>query len=131
MRPYAGVDYNLTLCPLQSRLQHIYHGQTYARIDLNPMPESTLSPSQGLYFGLWWKRPKLNKNLKKRFQLSSSCKNILIEGSGEEDSPYDEEIARDLVHTGSGEVGILLQDCDRQVFITVQHATYWIPDNYS
>jgi hypothetical protein len=21
MRPYAGVDYNLTLCPLQSRLQ--------------------------------------------------------------------------------------------------------------
>jgi hypothetical protein len=27
MGPYAGVDYNLTLCPLQSRLQHIYHGQ--------------------------------------------------------------------------------------------------------
>jgi hypothetical protein len=28
--PYAGVDYNLTLCPLQSRLQplqHIYYGQ--------------------------------------------------------------------------------------------------------
>ncbi len=23
MGPYAGVDYNLTLCPLQSRLQHI------------------------------------------------------------------------------------------------------------
>ncbi len=31
--PYAGVDYNLTLCPLQSRLQHIYHGQTYAGVD--------------------------------------------------------------------------------------------------
>ncbi len=29
--PYAGVDYNLILCPLQSRLQHIYHGQPYAR----------------------------------------------------------------------------------------------------
>jgi hypothetical protein len=28
--------------------QHIYHGQPYARVDLNPMPESTLSPSQGL-----------------------------------------------------------------------------------
>jgi hypothetical protein len=45
--PYAGVDYNLTLCQLQSRLQHIYHGQPYARIDLNPLPESNLSPSQG------------------------------------------------------------------------------------
>jgi hypothetical protein len=40
MRPYVGVDYNLSLCPLQSRLQRIYHG--------NPMPEPTLSPSQGL-----------------------------------------------------------------------------------
>jgi hypothetical protein len=28
--PYAGVDYNLTLCPLQGRLQHIYHGQPSA-----------------------------------------------------------------------------------------------------
>jgi hypothetical protein len=48
MGPYAGDEYNLTLCPLQSRLQHIYHGQPYARVDLNPAPESTLSPSQGL-----------------------------------------------------------------------------------
>ncbi len=38
---------NLTLCPLQSRLQYIYHGQPYAIIDLNPMPESTLSLSSG------------------------------------------------------------------------------------
>ncbi len=36
-KPYAGIDYNLTLCPLQSRLQHIYHGQPYARVDLSPM----------------------------------------------------------------------------------------------
>jgi hypothetical protein len=42
--PYAGVDYILTLC----RLQHIYHGQLYVRVDLNTMPESTLSPSQRL-----------------------------------------------------------------------------------
>jgi hypothetical protein len=35
MEPYAGVDYNLTLCPLQSRLQHIYHGQPYVRVDLD------------------------------------------------------------------------------------------------
>jgi hypothetical protein len=48
MRPYAGADYDLTLCPLQSRLQHIYYGQSYSRFDLNPVPESTLSPSQGL-----------------------------------------------------------------------------------
>jgi hypothetical protein len=48
MVTYAGVDYNLTLCPLKSRLQHVYHGQLYARVDLNPMPESTLSPSQSL-----------------------------------------------------------------------------------
>ena len=34
--PYAGVDYNLTLCPLQSRLQHIYHGQPYARVGFFP-----------------------------------------------------------------------------------------------
>jgi hypothetical protein len=52
MGPYAGVDHNLTLCPLQSRHQHIYHGQLYARVDLNPMPELTLSPSQGLWASL-------------------------------------------------------------------------------
>jgi hypothetical protein len=39
--PYAGVGYNIALCPLQSRLQHSYHGQPYARVDLKPMPEST------------------------------------------------------------------------------------------
>ncbi len=50
MVPYAGVDSNLALCLLQSRLQlqHIYH----ARFDVNPMPESTLSPCQDLGFGL-------------------------------------------------------------------------------
>jgi hypothetical protein len=30
--------YNLTLCPLWTRLQHIYHGQPYARVDFNHMP---------------------------------------------------------------------------------------------
>ncbi len=38
---YVGVDYNFTLCPLQSRLQHIYHGQPYARVDFIP-PSGTL-----------------------------------------------------------------------------------------
>ncbi len=42
----------LTLCRLQSRLQHMYHGQPYARVDLNPMPESTLFPGQGLHNNL-------------------------------------------------------------------------------
>jgi hypothetical protein len=36
MGPYAGVDYNLTLCPLQSRLQHIYYVQPYARVHFIP-----------------------------------------------------------------------------------------------
>ena len=36
MGPYAGVDYNLTLCPLQSR-----HSNTFTM--RNPMPESTLT----------------------------------------------------------------------------------------
>ncbi len=47
MGPYAGVAYNRTLCPLQSRLEHIYHGQSYARVDLNPMPESILDCQSG------------------------------------------------------------------------------------
>ncbi len=28
--PVMTILYNLTLCPLQSQLQHIYHGQPYA-----------------------------------------------------------------------------------------------------
>ncbi len=52
MGPYGGVDYNFTLCPLQSRLQHIYHGQSYARVNTNPKPESTLSPVRDFGFGL-------------------------------------------------------------------------------
>ncbi len=50
MGPYAGVDYNLAFSPLQSRLLHIYHGQPYARVDINPTPELTLSLSQGLFW---------------------------------------------------------------------------------
>jgi hypothetical protein len=46
MGPYAVVDYNLTLNRLWSRLQHIYHGQPYARVDLNPTPELTLTLCQ-------------------------------------------------------------------------------------
>ncbi len=52
MGPYAGVDYNLTLCPPQSRLQHIYDGEPYAKLDVNPVPESTLSPFRDFGFGL-------------------------------------------------------------------------------
>jgi hypothetical protein len=44
MGPYAGVDYNLTLCPLQSQLQHNYHRKPFVRVDLNPMLELTLNP---------------------------------------------------------------------------------------
>jgi hypothetical protein len=38
--------YNLTLCPLQSRLQHIYHGQPYARVDFIPQ-SGTLDLASG------------------------------------------------------------------------------------
>jgi hypothetical protein len=36
MGPYAGADYNPTLCPLQSRLQHIYHEHPNAKVDFIP-----------------------------------------------------------------------------------------------
>ncbi len=39
MEPYAGVDYNLALCPLQSRLQNIYREQP-------SLSESTLTLCQ-------------------------------------------------------------------------------------
>ncbi len=32
MGPYAGVDYNLTFCPLQGRLQHSYPAM---KVDIN------------------------------------------------------------------------------------------------
>jgi hypothetical protein len=50
MGPYAGVDYELTLCPLKSRLHHIYHGQPLAKVDLNPQ-SGTLDVASGSYIG--------------------------------------------------------------------------------
>ncbi len=52
MGPYAGADYNLTLCPFQSQLQHIYHGQSYAestygRVDFIPQ-SGTLDLASGI-----------------------------------------------------------------------------------
>jgi hypothetical protein len=47
MGPYAGVDYNLTVCLLQSRLQHIYHWQPYAIIDHNPYARVDFIPQSG------------------------------------------------------------------------------------
>ncbi len=43
-----GVDYNLTLCPLHSRLQHIYYGQPYAGVDLTLCQRRLYPPNQGL-----------------------------------------------------------------------------------
>jgi hypothetical protein len=37
MWPYAVVDYNLTLCRRQSRLQHIYQWQPNARVYFIPI----------------------------------------------------------------------------------------------
>ncbi len=47
MEPYAVVDYNLTLCPLHSRLLHIYQGQPYARVDFNPLARAEFIPQSG------------------------------------------------------------------------------------
>ncbi len=54
MGPYAGVAYNLTLSRLRSRLRHVKRArQPYARVDLNPVPDSTLSPTvRDFGFGL-------------------------------------------------------------------------------
>jgi hypothetical protein len=41
--PELTVTSKVTLCLLQSRLQYIYHGQLYARVDLNPSIDMTLT----------------------------------------------------------------------------------------
>ncbi len=48
--PIAEVDYNLTLGPLQSRPQHIYHGQPYARVDFI-LQSGTLDLASGVIVG--------------------------------------------------------------------------------
>ncbi len=50
MGPYTGVEYNLTYVHsrVDSNTFTMGIGQSYARVDLNSMPESTLSTSQGL-----------------------------------------------------------------------------------
>jgi hypothetical protein len=40
--------HSVNLSRLQIRLHHMYHGQPYARADLNPRLESTSSHGQGL-----------------------------------------------------------------------------------
>ncbi len=52
MGPYAVVDYKLTLCRRQSRLQHIYHGQLYARSTLTLCQSRLYPPVRDLGFGL-------------------------------------------------------------------------------
>ncbi len=52
MGPYAGVDYNPTLRPLQSQFQHIYHGQPYVRVDFMPQSE-TLDLASVQYCNVW------------------------------------------------------------------------------
>jgi hypothetical protein len=76
MGPYAGVDFNLTICPLQSRLQQIYHGQPYARVDLNPMPGSILSHSQGLW--IWPQECRLHQSSIKKAKEHSTISVLSI-----------------------------------------------------
>ncbi len=55
------ITFHSHLCPLQSRLQHTYHGKPYARVDRNPLTKSTffLFPSQELW--IW---PQIGSVLK-------------------------------------------------------------------
>jgi hypothetical protein len=46
--PPPTYTYNMHSTETVCRLQDIYHGPPYAKVDLNPMSESTLFPSQGL-----------------------------------------------------------------------------------
>jgi hypothetical protein len=39
-----GVDNNFTLCSLQSRLQHIFHGEPYARVVFIPRSRTLIWP---------------------------------------------------------------------------------------
>ncbi len=59
-RPYAGADYNLSLCPLQSRLQHIHHGQPYARVDFIPQSGTDFGFGLSIILAL---RPLESRNL--------------------------------------------------------------------
>ncbi len=81
--PYAGVDYNLTLC----RLQHIYHGQPYARVDLNPVPEVDFIAQSGTedLASAWWlmqwltMTPAFQKDWSVGIRLTySPTKNVVI-----------------------------------------------------
>ena len=56
MGPYAGVNYNLTLRPLQSRLQHIYHGQPFARVDFIPQSGNLYLASGVIMKVLKWEK---------------------------------------------------------------------------
>ncbi len=77
MGPYAGEDYNITLCPLQSRLKHIAMG--------NPMPESTLTLCQSrlhpavrdLGFGLCIK-PGLEISLSLSLEINHVASNTFL-----------------------------------------------------
>jgi hypothetical protein len=53
MGPYAVVDFISVLCPLQKRLQHIYHGQPYARVNLNTARVDFIPQSGTFELGLW------------------------------------------------------------------------------
>ncbi len=49
---YGTLCRSWLLSRLQSRLQHIYQGQPYARVDLNPLPGSTFPQVRDLGFDL-------------------------------------------------------------------------------
>jgi|688.fasta_scaffold1868169_1 hypothetical protein len=75
---YAGADYNLALCPLQSRFQHIHHWQPYARVDFNPIM-TFLYCSTSFWFVLVTHEPKTNGEIFQSSVFPMSFVNLMNE----------------------------------------------------
>jgi hypothetical protein len=82
MGPYAGVEYNLTLCR-HSRHQHIYHGQPYARVDFIPQSGTkNLASLKYFYHGSKENSKKISTLVYSRYLLLYVilCQTMLLGG---------------------------------------------------
>ncbi len=76
-----GTELTITSPCVHSRVdsQHIYHGQPCSRVDLNHMPVSTLSPSEGLW--IWPSRQWIETAVPILYVLCDQVKHWLMKGS--------------------------------------------------
>jgi hypothetical protein len=71
MGPYAGVDYTSPYVDTRVDSNTFTMGQPYPRVDHNPMPEPTLSPSQGLRI---WPQYCMNQNNQMQSKAWIKCR---------------------------------------------------------